>query len=243
MLEVKDLHVAIGDKEILKGVNLEIEPNKTYAIMGPNGSGKSTLSYTIAGHPRYTVTKGKIVLDGEDITNLPPDERAKLGIFLAQQLPTEVEGISLSNFLRAAVGAVSGETPAVRQWVKDLQKAMSDLKMNSDFAGRSLNVGFSGGEKKKAEILQLKMLKPKYAILDETDSGLDVDALKIVSDGVKQAKTESGFGTLLITHHTNLLKYLIPDYVYVFAKGHIVEEGTSALAEELEQTGYQNYIK
>jgi Fe-S cluster assembly ATP-binding protein len=245
-LVIKDLHVEVEGKEILKGVNLTIKSGEIHAIMGPNGSGKSTLSYTIAGHPKYVITSGSISLDGSVIASSDvsqtPDVRAKAGIFLAQQLPTEIEGITLSNFLRACVGAVSGETPKVREWIKTLGSAMESLEIPADFANRSVNVGFSGGEKKRTEILQLELLHPKFALLDETDSGLDVDALKVVAQGVNRAQTTDGFGALLITHHTHLLEYITPDFVHVFADGHIVRDGGSELAQELVESGYSAYL-
>lgn len=240
-LTVENLSVAVEGKKILKGVDLEIRSGETHAIMGPNGSGKSTLAYTIAGHPSYEITGGSIKFNDTELNDTPPEERARLGIFLAQQLPTEIEGITLSNFLRAAKTAISATAPKVREWVKLLQANMEELNMDPAFAGRSVNVGFSGGEKKRAEILQLKILEPKIAILDETDSGLDVDALKVVAEGVNDAKEKLGFGTLLITHHTHLLQYIQPDFVHVFAKGRVVESGSSALAKELVEQGYSRF--
>ncbi|MDR2508916.1 MAG: Fe-S cluster assembly ATPase SufC [Candidatus Ancillula sp.] len=240
-LTIDNLSVAVEGKEILKGVELEINSGETHAIMGPNGSGKSTLAYTIAGHPSYEITGGSIRFDGHEVNDMPPEERARLGVFLAQQLPTEIDGITLSNFLRAAKTAVSGSAPKVREWVKTLQSNMEELDMDPTFAGRSVNVGFSGGEKKRAEILQLKVLEPKIAILDETDSGLDVDALKIVARGVNDAQKKLNFGALLITHHTHLLQYIKPDFVHVFTKGRIVESGSGALASELVARGYSRF--
>jgi Fe-S cluster assembly ATP-binding protein len=240
-LKISNLHVSVEDKEIIKGLDLEIKQGEIHAIMGPNGSGKSTLAYALAGHPSYTITQGTIELDGQDITELSPDKRAIAGLFLAQQLPTEVEGITFSNFLRVAYGCVKGETPPIREWVSKLSEAMESLQISSNFASRSLNVGFSGGEKKRAEILQLKLLEPKYAILDETDSGLDVDALKVVAQGILDAQKQTGFGALLVTHHTHLLDYIKPDFVHVFVSGKIHISGTSELAEELVREGYQKY--
>ncbi|HCQ18765.1 MAG TPA: Fe-S cluster assembly ATPase SufC, partial [Dermacoccus sp.] len=214
-LEIRDLHVTVetenGTKEILKGVNLTINSGETHAIMGPNGSGKSTLAYSIAGHPKYTITSGTVTLDGEDVLAMGVDERARAGVFLAMQYPVEVPGVTVSNFLRTAKTAVDGEAPKLRTWVKDVKDAMGNLKMDPAFADRNVNEGFSGGEKKRHEILQMELLKPKMAILDETDSGLDVDALRIVSEGVNRAKAETNCGVLLITHYTRILRYIKPD--------------------------------
>ena len=247
ILQIKNLHVTVdtdqGTKEILKGVDLTIRSGETHAIMGPNGSGKSTLAYTIAGHPKYTVTEGEILLDGENVLDMSVDERARAGLFLAMQYPVEIPGVSVSNFLRTAKTALSGEAPALRGWIKDLRSAMDDLKMDSGFTERNVNEGFSGGEKKRHEILQLELLKPKIAVLDETDSGLDVDALKIVSEGVNRAKGNTDLGVLLITHYTRILKYIKPDYVHVFVAGKVAEEGGPELAERLEAEGYDRYLK
>ena len=244
-LQIIDLHVSIetdqGTKPILKGVTLTINSGETHAIMGPNGSGKSTLAYTIAGHPRYTVDSGQILLDGEDVLEMSVDERARAGLFLAMQYPVEIPGVSVSNFLRTAKTAVTGETPSLRTWVKDVKQAMADLKMDSSFAERNVNEGFSGGEKKRHEIVQMELLKPKFAVLDETDSGLDVDALKIVSEGVNRVKENTGFGVLLITHYTRILRYIRPDFVHVFVDGRIAEEGGPELADRLEDEGYDRY--
>ena len=245
-LEIKNLHVSIsteqGPVEILKGVDLTINQGETHAIMGPNGSGKSTLAYTIAGHPRYEVTGGSITLDGEDVLEMSVDERAKAGLFLAMQYPVEVPGVTVTNFLRTAKTAIDGKAPALRQWVGDLKEAMSSLKMESGFAERNVNEGFSGGEKKRHEIMQLQVLKPRFAVLDETDSGLDVDALKIVSQGVNKAKEDTGLGVLLITHYTRILRYIEPDFVHVVVAGKIVEDGGPELAERLENEGYDRYL-
>ena len=245
-LEIKDLRVAVeaedGIKEILRGVNLTVNSGETHAIMGPNGSGKSTLAYSIAGHPKYTITGGTVHLDGKDILELSVDERAKAGLFLAMQYPVEVPGVSVTNFLRTAATAIRGEAPKVRTWVNEVKDAMKDLAIDSSFAERSVNEGFSGGEKKRHEILQLELLKPKIAILDETDSGLDVDALRIVSEGVNRAKEKNNLGVLLITHYTRILRYIKPDFVHVFAGGKIVEEGGPELAEKLEEKGYAEYV-
>ena len=246
-LEIKNLHVSVetdqGPKEILKGVDLVIRSGETHAVMGPNGSGKSTLAYSIAGHPKYEVTKGEILLDGEDVLEMSVDERARAGLFLAMQYPVEIPGVSVSNFLRTAKTALSGEAPALRQWVGDLKTAMTNLRMDSDFTERNVNEGFSGGEKKRHEILQLELLKPKIAILDETDSGLDVDALKVVSEGVNRAKETSDLGVLMITHYTRILKYIKPDHVHVFVAGRIAEQGGPELADRLEAEGYDRFLK
>ncbi|MFF2082639.1 Fe-S cluster assembly ATPase SufC [Nocardia sp. NPDC058176] len=245
-LEIKDLHAEIttpeGEaKQILNGVNLTVRSGETHAIMGPNGSGKSTLSYVIAGHPKYTVTQGTITLDGEDVLEMSVDERARAGLFLAMQYPVEVPGVSMSNFLRTAATAVRGEAPKLRTWVKEVKESMKELDIDSAFADRSVNEGFSGGEKKRHEVLQLGLLKPKIAILDETDSGLDVDALRIVSDGVNRYKEREDGGVLLITHYTRILRYIKPDFVHVFINGKIVAEGGSELAEELDANGYVRF--
>jgi Fe-S cluster assembly ATP-binding protein len=247
ILQVKNLHVSVeteqGSKEILKGVDLTIRSGETHAIMGPNGSGKSTLAYTIAGHPKYTVTEGEILLDGENVLEMSVDERARAGLFLAMQYPVEIPGVSVSNFLRTAKTAITGEAPAIRPWITEVREAMSNLKMDSDFTERNVNEGFSGGEKKRHEILQLELLKPQFAILDETDSGLDVDALRIVSEGVNRIKQTNGFGVLLITHYTRILNYIKPDFVHVFVAGKIAEQGGPELAERLEAEGYDRYLK
>ena len=247
ILQIKNLHVSVeteqGSKEILKGVDLTIRSGETHAIMGPNGSGKSTLAYTIAGHPKYTVTEGEISLDGENVLEMSVDERARAGLFLAMQYPVEIPGVSVSNFLRTAKTAITGEAPAIRPWITEVREAMSNLKMDSDFTERNVNEGFSGGEKKRHEILQLELLKPQFAILDETDSGLDVDALRVVSEGVNRIKQTNGFGVLLITHYTRILNYIKPDYVHVFVAGKIAEEGGQELAERLEAEGYDRYLK
>ncbi|TCO48910.1 Fe-S cluster assembly ATPase SufC [Actinocrispum wychmicini] len=244
-LEIKDLHVSVVadevEKEILSGVNLTIKAGETHAIMGPNGSGKSTLSYAVAGHPKYTVTSGEVLLDGENVLDMTVDERARAGLFLAMQYPVEVPGVSMSNFLRTAATAVRGEAPKLRTWVKEVKGAMSDLDIDPAFAERSVNEGFSGGEKKRHEILQLALLNPKIAILDETDSGLDVDALRVVSEGVNRFRASGEVGVMLITHYTRILKHIKPDYVHVFAGGRIVESGGPELADVLEADGYVRY--
>jgi len=246
VLEIKNLQVSVvtdaGDKEILRGVDLTIRSGEIHAIMGPNGSGKSTLAYSIAGHPKYLITGGSVYLDGADVIEMSVDERAKAGLFLAMQYPVEVPGVSVSNFLRTAVTAIRGEAPKVRTWVGEVKEAMASLNIDTAFSERNVNEGFSGGEKKRHEILQLELLKPKIAILDETDSGLDVDALRIVAEGVNRVKANSNLGVMLITHYTRILRYIKPDFVHVFANGKIVEEGGPELADKLEEKGYAEYI-
>lgn len=248
-LEVKDLHVSVVSAEdgtdipILKGVNLTVNSGETHAVMGPNGSGKSTLSYAIAGHPKYTVVSGSITLDGQDVLEMSIDERARAGLFLAMQYPVEVPGVSMSNFLRTAATAVRGEAPKLRHWVKEVKTAMTDLGIDPSFSERSVNEGFSGGEKKRHEILQLGLLKPKIAILDETDSGLDVDALRVVSEGVNRYAQAEDAGVLLITHYTRILRYIQPQFVHVFVDGRIVESGGAELADELEENGYERFMQ
>lgn len=247
VLEIKNLQVSVvtdaGNKEILKGVDLTIKSGETHAIMGPNGSGKSTLAYSIAGHPKYIITGGSVTLDGADVLEMSVDERAKAGLFLAMQYPVEVPGVSVSNFLRTAVTAIRGEAPKVRTWVGEVKEAMASLNIDTAFSERNVNEGFSGGEKKRHEILQMELLRPKIAILDETDSGLDVDALRIVSEGVNRVKANSDLGVMLITHYTRILRYIKPDFVHVFAGGKIVEEGGPELADRLEEKGYAQYVK
>jgi Fe-S cluster assembly ATP-binding protein len=239
-LEIRDLHVAVDETPILEGVDLVVRSGETHALMGPNGSGKSTLAYSIAGHPRYRVTSGQVLLDGADVLAMSVDARARAGLFLAMQYPVEVPGVSVSNFLRTAVTAVRGEAPKLRTWVKEVNEAMSALEVDRSFAERNVNEGFSGGEKKRHEILQLALLKPKIAILDETDSGLDVDALRVVSQGINRVR-ETGIGTLLITHYTRILRYVNPDFVHVFFDGRIVESGGAELAGRLENEGYARF--
>jgi Fe-S cluster assembly ATP-binding protein len=244
-LEIKDLRVSVatddGAKEILTGVDLTVRTGETHAIMGPNGSGKSTLAYAIAGHPKYEITSGTVTLDGQDLLALPVDERARAGLFLAMQYPVEVPGVSMANFLRSAATAIRGEAPKLRTWVKEVKGAMADLDIDPDFAERSVNEGFSGGEKKRHEVLQLALLKPKFAILDETDSGLDVDALRVVSEGVNRYREGHDTGVLLITHYTRILQHIRPDRVHVFAGGRVVESGGPELADELERSGYVRF--
>ena len=246
VVEIKNLQVSVvtdaGNKEILRGVDLTIKSGETHAIMGPNGSGKSTLAYSIAGHPKYLITGGSVTLDGIDVLEMSVDERAKAGLFLAMQYPVEVPGVSVSNFLRTAVTAIRGEAPKVRTWVGEVKEAMASLNIDTAFSERNVNEGFSGGEKKRHEILQMELLRPKIAILDETDSGLDVDALRIVSEGVNRVKANSDLGVMLITHYTRILRYIKPDFVHVFANGKIVEEGGPELADKLEEKGYAEYI-
>ena len=245
-LEIHDLHVTVatesGPREILRGVDLTVAAGETHAIMGPNGSGKSTLAYSVAGHPKYTVTGGTVTLDGADVLSMSVDERARAGLFLAMQYPVEVPGVSVSNFLRTAKTAIDGEAPKLRTWVKEVREAMARLSVDPSFAERSVNEGFSGGEKKRHEILQLELLKPKIAILDETDSGLDIDALKVVSEGVNRVREGGDTGVLLITHYTRILRYIAPDFVHVFVDGRIVEEGGRELADRLESEGYERFL-
>jgi Fe-S cluster assembly ATP-binding protein len=247
VLEIRDLHVSVetdaGTTPILNGVTLTISTGETHAIMGPNGSGKSTLAYTIAGHPKYTVTSGTITFDGQDVLAMTVDERARAGLFLAMQYPVEVPGVSVANFLRPAKTAIDGEAPKLRTWAGELRSAMEKLQMDPAFAQRNVNEGFSGGEKKRHEIMQLQLLKPKIAILDETDSGLDIDALRVVSEGVNRVRETGETGLLLITHYTRILRYIKPDFVHVFVDGRVAEEGGPELADELEANGYERFVK
>lgn len=246
VLEIKDLHVSVetdqGSKPILRGVTLTIRQGETHAIMGPNGSGKSTLAYTIAGHPRYLVDSGEILLDGENVLEMSVDERARAGLFLAMQYPVEIPGVTNANFLRTAKTAIDGKAPSIRSWITEVKDAMGHLRMDDSFSERNVNEGFSGGEKKRNEILQLELLKPRFAVLDETDSGLDVDALKTVSEGVNRAQQQTGVGILLITHYTRILRYIKPDFVHVFVNGKVAEQGGPELAERLENEGYDRYL-
>ena len=239
-LVIEDLHVDVDDKQILRGVDLTVEAGKVHALMGPNGSGKSTLAYALAGHPRYRVTGGKVTFKGEDVLDLTPDERARLGMFLAMQYPVEVPGVSVTNFLRTAINAVRGEDVPVRECAKDLREQMRLLDMDPRFAERNLNEGFSGGEKKRHEILQMALLRPELAILDETDSGLDVDALRVVAEGVNRLRGPH-LGVLLITHYTRILRYISPDVVHVMVDGRVVETGGPELADRLEAEGYERW--
>jgi Fe-S cluster assembly ATP-binding protein len=247
-LEIRDLHVSVTDaagesQQILRGVDLAVRAGQTHAIMGPNGSGKSTLAFAIAGHPKYQVTQGSITLDGEDVLTMSVDARARAGLFLAMQYPAEVPGVSVSNFLRTAMTAVRGEAPKLRVFLKEMRAAMTALSIDPAFAERNVNEGFSGGEKKRHEILQLELLDPKIAILDETDSGLDIDALRVVADGVNRFRAKEGHGVLLITHYTRILRYIQPDFVHVFVGGRIVKQGGPELADELETSGYEEFVQ
>ncbi|KKO77674.1 MULTISPECIES: Fe-S cluster assembly ATPase SufC [Corynebacterium] len=249
-LEIKNLHAQVLPHEedgeptpILKGVNLTINSGETHAVMGPNGSGKSTLSYVIAGHPKYEVTEGEVLLDGENILEMEVDERARAGLFLAMQYPTEVPGVKMSQFMRSAVTAIRGEAPKLREWNKELTEAREKLAIDKSFAHRSVNEGFSGGEKKRHEVMQLDILKPKFAVMDETDSGLDVDALRVVSDGINSYQEETNGGILLITHYKRILNYVVPDFVHVFADGQIIKTGGAELADQLEADGYEQFLK
>lgn len=238
-LEIKGLHVEIEGKEILKGVDLTINTNEIHAIMGPNGTGKSTLAQAIMGHPRYEVTAGTITLDGEDVLEMEVDERAQAGLFLAMQYPSEVAGVTNADFLRSAINArrEEGNEVPLMSFIRELDAKMEILEMHEDMATRYLNEGFSGGEKKRNEILQLMMLKPKFAVLDEIDSGLDIDALRIVSKGINEMRGE-GFGCLIITHYQRLLNYITPDHVHVMTNGQVVKSGGPELAQKLEEEGY-----
>ena len=237
-LEIKDLHVRIEEREILHGVNLSVDKDQTHALMGPNGSGKSTLANTIMGNPNYEVTEGSIVFNGEDITEADPDERARAGLFMAFQYPATVPGVSVANFLRLAVNSRRDEPMKVKDFGKMMREHVEMLKIDPEFVSRYLNEGFSGGEKKRAEILQLAMLRPEIAVLDETDSGLDIDALRVVADGVNKLRGPE-LGTLIITHYTRILNYVKPDFVHIMLDGRIVREGGPELADELEDKGYE----
>ena len=241
-LEIRDLKVSIetdqGTKHILKGVDLTINEGEIHAVMGPNGSGKSTLAYTIAGHPRYKVEGGSITFDGQNVLEMSVDERARAGLFLAMQYPVEIPGVTVTNFLRTAKTAIDGEEPSIRHWGATVKDAMGKLRMDPSFAARNVNEGFSGGEKKRHEILQLELLKPKFAILDETDSGLDIDALRVVGEGINRIMRRPDKAVLLITHYQRLLDYVRPDFVHVLADGRITRSGGPELALELEREGY-----
>ncbi len=253
-LEIRDLYVSVEDKEILKGVSLTVERGTTHALMGPNGSGKSTLSYALMGHPKYRVTSGDILLDGQSLLGLSPDQRARLGLFLAMQYPVAVSGVTLYTFLHAAVSAVRGYSDRarktgggrlnahlmpMREFRRELNEKLELLNMDSAFLRRYLNEGFSGGEKKRAEILQMALLRPKYAVLDETDSGLDIDALRIVSEGINTLRDEFNMGLLVITHYQRILNYVRPDVVHVFVDGRIIKSGDARLVDMLEAEGYE----
>jgi len=239
VIEIKDLHVAIGDKPIVKGLSLTIKQGEVHAIMGPNGTGKSTFSKAIAGHPDYTITQGDVLIDGQSILALEPDERARAGIFLAFQYPCEIPGVSIANFIRAAMQArlKDGEELDATGYYKQLYAQMDSLKIDRKFTSRAVNDGFSGGEKKRCEILQMAMLKPRFAFMDETDSGLDIDALRIVSEGIEHMRG-ADLGILLITHYQRLLNHIVPDFVHVMYDGRIVKSGDKSLALELEAKGY-----
>jgi Fe-S cluster assembly ATP-binding protein len=237
-LEIENLHVRIEEREILHGVDLVVKKGETHALMGPNGSGKSTLANTLMGNPNYEITQGRILLNGEDLTEADPDERARAGLFMAFQYPATIPGVSVANFLRMAVNAHREEPIKVKEFGALLKNHMELLRINRDFTSRYLNEGFSGGEKKRAEILQLAMLQPDFAVLDETDSGLDIDALRIVADGVNAMRNDER-GFLIITHYTRILEYVKPDFVHIFIDGRIVREGGSELATELEERGYE----
>lgn len=245
-LEIKGLQVQVatddGPKDILRGVDLTVKAGETHALMGPNGSGKSTLAYAIAGHPKYDITGGTVLLDGQDVLEMSVDERARAGLFLAMQYPVEVPGVSVSNFLRTSATAIRGEAPNLRTWIKEMKGAMDSLQIDPAFAERSVNEGFSGGERKRTEILQLELLKPKIAVLDETDSGLDVDALRVVSEGINRVRATGETGMLVITHFTRILNYVKPDFVHVFFEGRIVREGGPELATEIEENGYAQFV-
>jgi Fe-S cluster assembly ATP-binding protein len=237
VLEINDLHVAVGEKEIVSGLSLSIPAGEVHAIMGPNGSGKSTLANALMGHPSYEITAGQVQLKSEDITHLPPNERARRGLFLAMQYPTAVPGVTMVNFLRAAIKAVKGQDVPIREFRQHLQEALALLKMDESFVRRYLNDGFSGGEKKRAEVLQMSLLRPVMAVMDETDSGLDIDALRIVAEGINALRNPE-MGMLLITHYQRMLDYVTPDRIHVLYKGKIVRSGGSELASELEAKGY-----
>ena len=245
LLSIEDLHVKIGDKEIVKGVSLAIRAGEKHALMGPNGSGKSTLANALMGHPAYTVTAGKVLLCGQDITGLAPDERSRRGLFLAFQYPVAVPGVTVANFLRSAIkarlpkDAKEGEQPAIKNFRKNLREKFSSLEIDEAFATRYVNDGFSGGEKKRLEILQMAMLQPTVALLDETDSGLDIDAMRIVADGINKVAEQNTMGVLLVTHYQRLLNYIKPDFVHVLMDGRIVRSGGSELALMLEEGGYE----
>jgi Fe-S cluster assembly ATP-binding protein len=246
VLSIRDLHVSVklpdgGRKPILLGVDLTVRAGETHAIMGPNGSGKSTLAYSVAGHPKYEITGGAVTLDGADVLAMSVDERARAGLFLAMQYPVEVPGVSVANFLRTAKTAIDGQAPKLRTWGNELRAAMDKLGMDPAFAQRNVNEGFSGGEKKRHEIVQMELLRPRVAILDETDSGLDIDALQVVSEGVNRVRDTGETGVLLITHYTRILRYVRPDFVHVFVGGRIVDEGGPELGEQLEGSGYKRY--
>ncbi|MDR2620863.1 MAG: Fe-S cluster assembly ATPase SufC [Propionibacteriaceae bacterium] len=246
-LNISDLYAEVltedGPKLILKGVNLRAKTGEIHAIMGPNGSGKSTLAYAIAGHPKYRITSGSVTLDGVELTELSVDQRAKAGLFLGMQYPVEVPGVSLANFLRTAKTALDGVAPKVRTWPKEVNSALELVGLDGTFGGRSVNEGFSGGEKKRAEIAQLRILNPVFAVLDEIDSGLDIDAVREVAEGINGFAAQGDRGVLLITHYTRILRYTTPDFVHVFVDGQVVQEGGKELADLLEAEGYERFVK
>jgi Fe-S cluster assembly ATP-binding protein len=242
ILKVEGLHVSVGDKEILKGVDLEVKRGEIHALMGPNGSGKSTLSNALMGHPNYTITAGRVFYNGEDVTEMPTDEKARKGVFMAFQYPVAIPGVTVTNFLRSITKARQGEEMPARDFRKFMSESMAALSIDSGFAKRYVNDGFSGGEKKRLEILQMAMLKPELAILDETDSGLDIDALRIVCDGINKTFNPQ-MGMLIITHYQRMLNYTKPHVVHVFVSGRIVQSGGAELVEILEKEGYDRFIK
>jgi len=242
MLSIKNLQIAIGGKIIIHDISLDIKPGEIHAIMGPNGSGKSTLANTLAGHPKYLVTKGSVKLDRKNILNFSPDQRARLGFFLAFQYPVEIAGVSVQNFLRAAHEARFGKLKSILEFRKGLQKLADELHVKKELLERSINEGFSGGEKKRVEILQMAALAPKFAVLDETDSGLDIDAIKAVAAGIKTVVKKYNTGVIVITHYQRILKYLEPNKVHVMVQGKIIKSGGKEFAEELEQNGYAKYV-
>ena len=243
VLEIKDLHVAVEGNEVIRGVTMTIKQGEIHALLGPNGAGKSTLGYAIMGHPKYEITGGEVLLDGENLLEMEADERSRAGLFLAFQYPVSIPGVTVANFLRTAKTALDGQAPKVRTWPKVVSGALTRLEMDPDFATRSVNEGFSGGEKKRGEIVQLDVLNPKVAVLDEIDSGLDIDAVRIVADGINRYAAQGDRGVLLITHYTRILRYIEPTHVHVFVNGQIVESGGKELADELEISGYDKYVK
>ena len=242
ILRISDLHVSVEDTPILRGVDLEVPKGQVHAIMGPNGSGKSTLAQVLLGHPAYQITQGSITFKGEDITELAPDDRARLGMFLAFQYPVEVPGVSVSNFLRTAMGAVRGQDVPVREFMTQLRDVLGKLGMDESFARRNINEGFSGGEKKRSEILQLALLRPELAVLDETDSGLDIDGVRVVAEAVNLLKGPD-IGFLIITHYTRILNFVTPDVVHILLGGRVVRSGGRELADHLEEVGYEELRK
>ena len=243
MLEIKNLHVEVDKTEIIKGISLEFHKGKVHALMGPNGSGKSTLAKTLMGHPKYKITKGQILLDGKDITHMKPHLRAQLGLFLSFQYPKEITGVNYNTFLRAAYNNTHKEKLSLLDFHKLLKEKMKELNMDPSFSKRAINQGFSGGEKKRAEILQMSLLEPKYAMLDETDSGTDVDALKVISENINKDIVSNKMGIILITHYNRILEYIIPDKVTVIVKGKLVDSGNADLARNIESNGFKKYLQ